>query len=106
MHKARLASVLAFVATIGMLPAGSAAGVSGGRGPAAGCGASATADAGASPAGGGWTSSLVRTLGDSGNEGGLAVADDLHATIVTMDDEVSWAIPTTDGAPPGTRVCG
>ena len=98
MHTVRLATVVAFATVIGLLAGGPASAAVGGRSPALGCRTSAVPAARSGPAGtAAWTTTRVRTLGDFGNGGGLAVADDQHATIVTMDDEVSWAIPTSDG---------
>lgn len=98
MRKARLATVVAVAVGIGMLPAGPVGAARGASDRVSGCRTAATSDGEARPAGSAaWTSTRVRILGDYGNQGGLAVADAQHAAVVTMDNEVTWAIPTSDG---------
>lgn len=98
MQRVRLVTVMAIAAAIGLLPGGPVSAAAGAGSSPRGCQGSATRDATSGPAGSAsWTTTRVRTLGDYNNLGGLAVADDQRATIVAMDDEVSWAIPTSDG---------
>jgi hypothetical protein len=93
-----LATVIAIAVGVGMLPSGPVGAARGAPERVSGCRTAAGIDVASGPAGAAsWTTTRVRTLGDYGNDGGLAVADDQHATVVTMDNEVSWAIPTSDG---------
>ena len=58
--------------------------------------AAVAAASSATPAGGVWTSTPIATLRTSGSEGGFAVADDQHATIVATDGDAAWARQTAD----------